>query len=89
MGKPLKDILRPVAFGLISIFCERVEHSADTQRAVTWTADHWDGCHVPLGYVADLKLSLRYTGNGVTPPKRRVGDGNKSMETMDDRSAHA
>ncbi len=74
MGKPLKDILRPVAHGLVSVWCERVERTADTQRNGVWVFDHWDGAHVPLGYVVELKLTLKYTGNGVTPPKRRVDD---------------
>lgn len=87
MGKPIKDILRPIAFALIAVYYERQQRTADSQTNAMWTADHWDGVGVPLGYVAELRLTLKYTGNGVKPPKRRAGD--KVEEQLAERSTHA
>ncbi len=83
MSKPLKDIARPLVFGFVAWWCERVGRTADTQTNVKWIVDHWDGCNVPLGYVVEVEIKLRYTGNGVTPPTRRVGD-TKPLGVADD-----
>jgi hypothetical protein len=72
-GRPLKDILRPIAKGLVHLFYERVEQSADTQNNAEWTFDHYNIVSVPLNYRARLKLTLEYTGTD-TPPKRRADD---------------
>jgi hypothetical protein len=72
-GKPLKDILRPIAEGLVALFYERVSQSADTANTVTWEFNHYDVRHIPLNFKAQLRVQLVYTGQD-TPPHRRAED---------------
>ena len=73
-GLSPRSILRPLAEGFIDTFYSMVNRISDTQTSITYTVTHWESKHIPLGYQAELKLTLKYTGEGLTPPKRRAED---------------
>ena len=73
-GLAPRDILRSLAEAFIATFYQMVSRMSDTQTSATWTFDHWQCRHIPLGYKAELRLTLKYTGEGLTPPKRRAED---------------
>jgi hypothetical protein len=73
-GRPIRNILEPVAHGLMSTFCERVTQSANAKRTAKWQLTHWDDHNVPLGYVVEMEVKIVDTGSGVEPPHRRAGD---------------
>ena len=73
-------LLRPIAKGLAAVFYMMVEHSADTQRAASWTFDHYDSSSIPFGYKARVKVDLIKDESEVSRPKRRVTDIPESAE---------
>jgi hypothetical protein len=77
------DILRDVAEALISTFYAMVSRMSDTQTSSKWVVDHWQCRHIPLGYQAELKLTLRYAGDTQALPTRRATD----VHDEDDRIA--
>jgi hypothetical protein len=68
-GSP-KQTLQPVAKGLVGSFYKMVNRASDTQGSATWTFNHWDDSNIPNGYEAELKLTLKYTGDEVFPQRR-------------------
>jgi hypothetical protein len=81
-----RDILKPFALALVSVFYAMVNHSADSQRGAVWMFDHYDSFNVPFGFKARLKLDLMFDEAGTQQPKRREGE----IEALtSDRSADA
>jgi hypothetical protein len=68
-GNP-KDTLKPVAKGLVDSFFRMVNRASDTQSNARWTFTHWDVSGIPNGYEAEVKLTLRHTGDEVFPHRR-------------------
>jgi hypothetical protein len=79
-GLSPQEILRDLAEAFIATFYKMVSRMSDTQTSAKWVVTHWQCRQVPLGYQAELRLTLKYTGEGLTPPKRRAEDGQRSIE---------
>lgn len=57
-----RDLLAPVAHGLIRVFYWMVSRTSDSQRQAVWTLDNMGDKNIPVDYVAELKLTLKHKG---------------------------